>query len=155
MPLGVVVNLRGDPEPPPSVLARLTAVDPGLSLRWSKMNQWALVRAWPPSDRRWQWVQEGAYSVAQAHDIIGYVPNDCDVDQVPAYVERLIREWPVEDAKAMVSRMARYSDPTTPEHAAVAAEAVAEATEAVLEEVTAPVRKRGRRAKVTVTAPEG
>lgn len=140
MPLSVITNLRGEPEVPSDVARRLAAVDAGLSLRWTAQGKvWALVRQWPETDRRWQWVRESRYNPSQAHDIIGYIPNDCAVDQVPSYVTRLLREWPVADARKVLDGMERYNQRTD-----AVEEAVAEATEAVLEEVTAPLRKRGR-----------
>ncbi len=138
MPLSVLMNLRGEPEVPSDVVRGLAAVDAGLSLRWTAQGKvWALVRQWPATDRRWQWVRESRYSPAQAHDIIGYIPNDCPVDQVPSYVTRLLREWPVADARKMLEGMERYNQRTD-----VVEALVDEATEAVLEDVQP--RKRGR-----------
>ncbi len=144
MPLSVVLNLRGDPEPPGDVVRRLAAVDPGLTLKWSAQHkQWAVWREWPENDRRWQWVQEQRYSRAQAHDILGHVPNDCAVDQVPAYVSRILREFPTADAKRLLERMTEYNDKT--DEVAAAVETVAEQ---VAESMTAP-KTKGRRVKVT------
>ena len=138
MPLSVITNLRGEPEVPSEVARSLAAVDAGLSLRWSaQMKQWALVRQWPETDRRWQWVRESKYNPSQAHDIIGYIANDCPVDQVPSYVTRLLREWPVADAKKVMDGMERYNQRTEQVEALVE-----EAAEAVLADV-AP-KKRGR-----------
>lgn len=147
MPLAMVMNLRGNPEPPADVVRRLQAVDSGLTIRWAEQHkQWAVVRTWPENDRRWAWVQSQKYSPAQAHDILGYVPNDCGTDQVPSYVSALLRDWPVEDAKAMLSRMDRYNENTD-----VVQEKVEEAAEAVIEAVTAPKKSRGTR--VTIPKP--
>lgn len=144
MPLAMVTNLRGDPEPPTDVVRRLHAVDPGLTIRWAAQHkQWAVVRAWPESDRRWAWVQSQKYSPAQAHDILGYVPNDCATDQVPSYVANLLRDWPVAEAKELLSRMDRYN--TNPDE--VQAQ-VAEAAEAVIEAVAAPKKSRGTRVAI-------
>lgn len=138
MPLSVITNLRGEPEVPSDVARRLAAVDAGLSLRWTAQGKvWALVRQWPETDRRWQWVRESRYNPSQAHDIIGYIPNDCPVDAVPSYVTRLLREWPVADAKKVLDGMERYNQRTD-----VVEALVEEAAEAVLEDV-AP-KKRGR-----------
>lgn len=138
MPLSVITNLRGEPEVPSDVARSLAAVDAGMSLRWTQQGKvWALVRQWPETDRRWQWVRESRYNPSQAHDIIGYIPNDCPVDQVPSYVTRLLREWPVADAKKVLDGMERYNQRTE-----VVEALVEQAAEAVLEDV-AP-KKRGR-----------
>jgi hypothetical protein len=147
MPLTVLVNLRGNPEPPVEVLRRLRAVDPHLGLEWSQFEQWRLTRKWPETDRRWQWVQEGKTPPSSAYDIIGYIPNDCDTDQVPAYVAHLLRDWPVEEAREMLSRMDHYH---TAEATAPVAQAMEEAVEQTLADVTAPLKKAGRRKKVTL-----
>lgn len=147
MPISVLVTANGDPQPPEDVLRRLRAVDGGLTLEWQRqMKQWTVKRAWPQSDRRWQWVQEQSYPPSAAHDILGYVPNDCDVDQVPAYVEGLIRTWPVEDAKQLLERMVHYND-RTDAVAAVVEQAVEETLETAVETVLK--RKPGRPKKVT------
>lgn len=143
MPLAVVVNRNGNPEPPTEVVRRLQRVDPGFGLRWA-VNQWQLTRRWPENDRRWRWVQEQSYSPDAAFDIVGHIPNDCAADQVPAYVERLVREWPVADARGLLERMTKYNE--NPEAVQRVVETVAEE---VVEAVVAPTRKRGRRTKVT------
>lgn len=146
MPIAAVVTMHGTPVPPEDVLRRLRAVDAGLGLAWTgPLNQWKLVRQWPSSDRRWRWVQEQKYDPAQAHDIIGYIPNDCPVDMVPAYVERLVREWPVPDRVKILEGMVRYNAEGRTD--AVEA-AVAGAIEETVEAVAAP--KKGRRKRVTV-----
>jgi len=150
MPLAMVVNLRGNPEPPADVVRRLQAVDPCLSIRWAEQHkQWAVVRAWPETDRRWAWVRESRYDPKAAHDILGHVPNDCGVDQVPAYVSQLLREWPVAEAKEILSRMDRYNENTE-----VVQEQVAEATEAVIEAVVAPKGRKPRGTRVVIPKPE-
>ncbi|MFZ9703269.1 MAG: hypothetical protein ACO3B7_03635 [Candidatus Limnocylindrus sp.] len=147
MPLTVLVNLRGNPEPPTDVVRRLRAVDPNLGLEWSAFEQWRLVRKWAETDRRWQWVQEGKTPPSSAHDVIGYIPNDCDVDQVPAYVAQLLRDWPVAEAREMLSKMDHYH---TEEATAPVAQAMEEAVEQTMADVTAPLKKTGRRKKVTL-----
>lgn len=138
MPLSVITNLRGEPEVPSEVARSLAAVDAGMTLRWTAQgNVWALVRQWPETDRRWQWVRESRYNPSQAHDIIGYIPNDCPVEQVPSYVTNLLRDWPVADAKKVLDGMERYNQRTEQVEALVE-----EAAEAVLADV-AP-KKRGR-----------
>lgn len=142
MPLSVVVTLAGDPQPPGDVLRRLEGI--GLTLEWSKqMTQWTVKRPWPMHDRRWKWVQEQKYDPKSAHDIVGYIPNDCSVDQVPAYLTRMLREWPVDGAKELLHKMVEYNASDAPVQ-----EAVEAAIEETVAEVTAPVKKKGRRTLV-------
>lgn len=140
MPLSVVVNLAGNPEPPGDVVRRLQGL--GLTLDWSaQMRQWTVKRPWPQGDRRWQWVQQNKYDPKGAHDIVGYIPNECSVDQVPAYLERMLRTWPVDGGKQLADKVAFWNEPT-PE-----VEAVVEAAIEQTLDVVAP-KKKGRRTKV-------
>lgn len=140
MPISVLVTADGDPQVPEDVNRRLAGI--GVRLDWQRqMRQWAVKRPWPESDRRWQWIQEQQYSPDSAHDILGYVPNDCSVEQVPAYLERMLREWPHPDRDAMLSRLVHYNESGTSGVQAAVEEAIAE----TVEEVTAPLkRKPGR-----------
>jgi hypothetical protein len=149
MPLSVIVNDRGTPEPPTDVVRRLRAVDPKLTLRWGPWGAWQLVREWRSGDRRWERVQTERYDPAMAFDVIGHIPNDCSTEQVPAYVERLLREWGnADEAKRMLDQMDHYHTGTA---TADVQEAVEEAIEATVAEVAAPLVKKGRRKRVTLS----
>lgn len=146
MALSVMVNDRGTPEPPTDVVRRLRAVDPKLTLRWGPWGAWQLVREWREMDRRWERVQQQEYDREMAFDVIGHIPNQCGVHEVPAYVERLLREWSnADEAVAMLKQMDHYH--TGAPTAEVEAQ-VQEAVEATVAEVTAPLVKKGRRTKV-------
>lgn len=148
MPLSVIVNDRGTPEPPTDVVRRLRAVDPKLTLRWGPWGAWQLVREWRSGDRRWERVQTERYDPAMAFDVIGHIPNACSVDEVPAYVERLLREWSnADEATQMLKAMDHYHTGTA---TSAVAEAVQEAIEETVATVTAPIVKKGRRTKVTL-----
>lgn len=149
MPLSVLVNLRGNPEPPGDVVRRLRAVDPKLTIRWGPWGAWQLVREWRSGDRRWELVQTEQYDPANAFDVIGHIPNDCNVEQVPAYVERLLREWSnADEAKRMLDAMDHYHTGSATEQVQ---EAVEEAIEATVAEVSSPLVKKGRRKRVTLS----
>jgi hypothetical protein len=149
MPLSVIVNDRGTPEPPTDVVRRLRAVDPKLTLRWGPWGAWQLVREWRSGDRRWERVQTERYDPEMAFDVIGHIPNDCSAEQVPALAERCIREWAnADEAKRMLDSWDHY-------HTGAATtdvqEVVEEAIEATVAEVAAPLVKKGRRKRVTLS----
>ena len=149
MPLSVIVNDRGTPEPPTEVVRRLRAVDPKLTIRWGGWGYWELIQEWKDDDPRWRLVQAGQYDPARAYVIIGTIPNSCSTDEVPAYVERLLRQWPdAEDAKRMLDKMDSYHTGTATEQVQ---EVVEEAIEATVAEVSAPLVKKGRRKRVTLS----
>ena len=108
-----IVNERGTPEPPTDVVARLRRVDPHLSLRYfggfNGAGHWGLVWSWPQSDPRWAEVQGQRVDPEKAFDIIGWVPMDCPVEQVPAYVERALRTFPREDVQRVASQMVQWN----------------------------------------------
>jgi hypothetical protein len=145
MPVSALVNLRGQPEPPSHVVARLA--DAGLRIQWSGFNQWAVIRDWHPNDRRWAWVQDGRQSRDGAHDVLGYVDQRIGVDEIPAYVERVVADWPSEHREATLAAI-RRENKAPAEQVAVVEEAVAE----VVEEAVAPFVKKGRRKRII---PEG
>lgn len=148
MTLSVIVNDRGTPEPPTDVVRRLRAVDPKLTLRWGPWGAWQLVREWREGDRRWERVQTERYDPEMAFDVIGHIPTQCGVHEVPAYVERLLREWSnADEATKMLQAMDHYH--TGAATAEVEAQ-VQEAVEATIAEVTAPLVKKGRRKQVTL-----
>jgi len=83
-----------------------------------------------------------------AFDVIGHIPNQCSVDEVPAYTERLLREWSnADEATQMLKQMDHYHTGTA---TGEVEEAVQEAIEETIASVTAPLVKKGRRKKVTL-----
>lgn len=108
----VLLNSAGRPEPSPEISRRLAAITPRLSLRWLEGigPTWAVCLAWAEGDRRWQWVQSGKTDPGRAFDIIGYLPRDCSLDQAPAYLERMLRDYPRDEVRHMTAAVARWNE---------------------------------------------
>lgn len=142
----VLLNSAGQPEPPTHVVTRLRALHAGLHLRFLSQTgeHWAVCMTWTPEDRRWERVQTGQTDPASTYDIIGYLPVDCSMDEAPAHLERVFRQYPKDEVRNMADYVQQYNE-TTP---------VAEALDAALTEVfdrpdpVAP-KKRGRPKKVS------
>jgi hypothetical protein len=140
----VLLNSAGQPEPPTDVVKRLRALHAGLHLKFLEYTaqHWAVCMSWNAEDRRWERVQQGKIGPASAYDIIGYLPLDCGVDEAPAYLERMFRQYPKDEVRTMADHVAAYNE-TAP---------VAEAIEAALTEaLDVPVlpKKRGRPKKLS------
>lgn len=108
----VLLNSAGRPEPSPEIQRRLGAIDPNLSLRWVAGigSHWAVTCRWREGDRRWEWVQTGVTPPDRAFDIFGYLPMDCPLEQAPAYIERVFRTFPRDDARKMADAVASWND---------------------------------------------
>lgn len=139
----VLLNSAGQPEPPTHVVARLRALHAGLHLKYLEYTaqHWAVCMTWEPGDRRWERVQQGETDPASAYDIIGYLPMDCPVAEAPAYLERMLRQYPKDEVRNMADHVEQYNA-----EAPVAAAVESALTEA-LETPVLPV-KRGRPKKV-------
>lgn len=140
----VLLNSAGLPEPPTHVVARLRALHAGLSLKFLTHTgeHWAVCLAWGPEDRRWERVQTGQTDPASAYDIIGYVPVECSVDEAPAHLERVFRQYPKDEVRTMADYVQQYNA-SAPVDAAI--------EEALVEALESPVapKKRGRPKKVS------
>lgn len=108
----VLLNSAGRPEPSPEIARRLAAITPRLTLRWLPGigETWAVCLKWAEGDRRWQWVQEGKTDMDRAFDIVGYLPRDCSLDEAPAYLSRILRDYPREDVRNMTAAVAKWNE---------------------------------------------
>ena len=142
--MAVLLNAAGQPEPPTHVVARLRALHAGLHLRCHTYPSahWAVCMAWEAGDRRWERVQTGETNPDSAYDIIGYLPLDCPVDEAPAYLERMLRQYPKDEIRNMADYVQQYNA-DAPVDAAI--------EEALVEALEAPVlpKKRGRPKKLS------
>lgn len=108
----VLLNSAGRPEPSPEISRRLAAITPRLTLRWLEGigPSWAVCLAWPEGDRRWERVQTGKTRPDRAFDIIGYLPRECSLDEAPAYLERMLRDYPRDEVRNMTDAVARWNE---------------------------------------------
>lgn len=108
----VLLNSAGRPEPSPEISRRLAAITPRLTLRWLEGigPSWAVCLAWPEGDRRWERVQTGKTRPDRAFDIIGYLPRECPLDEAPAYLERMLRDYPRDEVRNMTDAVARWNE---------------------------------------------
>jgi hypothetical protein len=102
---------RGEVVPPPAVVRRLHDLSPDLGLRHlhESFGAWAITLRWREDDPRRAMIR--AQEIADdPHDIIGYAPYGCAADEVPAFVERQLRESGREDARALAGRIRAAND---------------------------------------------
>lgn len=138
----VVLSHRGTPEPSSEIQRRLRAVHPRLFLRYVDVfdAHWALCMRWDENDRRFVDLQQQTLDPDRAFDIIGYLPMDCSPDQAPAYIERSLRQYPVEEVRRIADYVEQYNT-QAPVQAAI--------EEAIAEVLDNPLpKKRGRPRKI-------
>lgn len=124
----LILNAMGAPEPSPEIRRRLQAIHPNLDISFVEAvaHHWAITLKWEKNDRRRELIQSGGIDPSGDYDIIGYLPLDCSVDEAPAYVARVFREFPREDVQNLIGRINHYNE--TP-----AQKAVEQATAEVLD----------------------
>lgn len=103
--MGVILNERGEPDIPDAIKRRLKALDGGFSIA-RRNGCWWLLQRWREGDPKWEWVQSGRLPESEAFDGIGAFPLDCPFDQMPAFIEKSLKEYPVRDLQRMAERFA-------------------------------------------------
>jgi hypothetical protein len=103
--MSLVLNARGEPEIPNDIKRRLKALDDGFSIAIIN-GCWWLMQRWRENDPKWAWVQDGRIPESQAYDGIGAFPMDCGFEQMPAFIEKSLREFPVRDLTRQASAFA-------------------------------------------------
>lgn len=139
----VVLSHRGTPEPSSEIQRRLRAVHPRLFLRYVEVfdSHWALCMRWDENDRRFAELQQQTLDPDRAFDIVGYLPMDCSPDQAPAYIERSLRQYPVEEVRRVADYVQNYN---------ASAPVAAAVEEAIAEVLDNPLpKKRGRPRKIS------
>lgn len=139
----VLLNSAGVPEPSSEVQRRLRAIHPRLSLKYVVVapSSWAVTLEWAENDERRERVRTGRLDPASAYDIIGYLPMDAAVEEAPAYLSRMFREYPLDHVRNIADHVENFNA-TAPVQAAVEAAAAA-----VLDNAnpTAAPKRRGRK----------
>lgn len=139
----VVLSHRGTPEPSSEIQRRLRAVHPRLFLRYVEVfdAHWALCMRWDDNDRRFSDVQDQIIDPDRAFDIIGYLPMACSADQAPAYIERSLRQYPMDEVRRIADFVENYN---------ASAPVMAAMDEAIADVLDNPVaKKRGRPRKIS------
>jgi hypothetical protein len=139
----ILLNERGNPEPSPDVQRRLRGVHPRLSLRFVEVapSSWAVALEWADDDPRRERVRNGTLPLGSAYDIIGYLPMGASVDEAPAYLSRMFREYPLDHVRSIADRIADFNA-TEPVR-----EAVQAAAAEVLDSANPAGTPKGRRRK--------
>jgi len=125
--MSILLNERGNPEPSPDVQRRLRGIHPRLSLRFmqSAPSHWGVTLGWGDDDPRKERVRTGQTPLDRAFDIIGYLPMNASVDEAPAYLSRMFREYPLDHVRSIADHITNFN----------ATEPVREAAEAAAAEV--------------------
>lgn len=125
----VILNARGNPEPPTDIQKRISNIHERLSLRFLEgtlKSHWAIIMEWAKNDKRRRWIKEENMDPDRAYDIIGYLPVDCSVDEAAGYLAKTFRTFPREDVQNLLDRLDKFN-------AGVASEASEKATSEVLD----------------------
>lgn len=118
----ILVNPRGLPEPPSDIQRRLRQIHEGLSLVYSPASTghcWLITLAWASDDPRHAMVQRQEISGEALWDNIGNVPLTVRLDDMPGYLERIFRDYPVDRVRQLLPRLTHYNMSGAPVQAAV------------------------------------
>lgn len=117
----MLITPRGEPVPPQEAVRRLREIDERLTVKWVPSAvgaYWAIVETWPRGDARWERVQAGEITEAQAFDLRAMLPPDCSAEQAVGFVERFFR--PVghagEDAAKHIQQVAKHNASVKAQH---------------------------------------
>lgn len=115
----MLVDEQDRPVPPSEIVRRLKQIDPRLGLTFDSTVDpatdrlrptWALTMDWLPDDPRKRYVQDGSISLADARDILCWLPFDCSPDEAYGYVTQkftVLRDKP--DVQRMLDRVHAYN----------------------------------------------
>lgn len=90
---------------------------------------WYVVLKWPENDPRWRMVQNGQVSPDMAFDLLGQIPIDCPLDQVPGYLSKQLRTRNGHPAK-IVNDVAAWNEDQSLRNGAASSEFAQELFEA-------------------------
>jgi hypothetical protein len=138
--MALILNARGEPEIPDAIKRRIKALDGGFSLVL-RSECWWLMQRWRENDTRWQLVQSGQVPEHEAVDGLGAFPMDMGFDQMPAFIEKSLRDYPLRDLKNLAAKFASNTAVTAPE----AEEVKHEIFDEVIKETASAGRVTGRR----------
>ncbi len=137
--MSIILNARGEPEIPSAIRRRVEALGEGLVLA-QRSGSWWLMQKWRENDPRWEYVQKGEISPENTLDGLGVFPSDIGFDQMPAFIEKSLREYPVRDLKQLAAKFAKGEG-----EAPVAEELKHEIFDEVIKETASIGRVTGRR----------
>lgn len=104
----LVRDANGIPQPPAELVKRIDEKFEGrVRLRYASAS-WAVEYIWPPNDRRWALIQSqeiGNYP----YDIVGSLPPTCSLDEAPAYLERMLRAFPKDEVRKLLSNLTDWN----------------------------------------------
>jgi len=104
--MAVILNALGEPEIPDAIRRRVAALGGGFSLAL-RSGCWWLMQRWREGDPRWAYVQNGTIHESEAADGLGAFPMDMGFDQMPAFIERSLRQYPASDLSRVADAFAK------------------------------------------------
>lgn len=103
---------EGIPSAPPDITTRLHRIDPKLDLKFVPRfdgNWWGVVARWEENDPRRRFIQSGDMATDSDFDLVCYIPLDCPADNVPPYIENVLRRGGRPDINKLVEGLHRYN----------------------------------------------
>lgn len=105
----LVRDAEGIPQPPLEIIQKIQErCRLPLTLRY-RSCAWGVDRAWREDDPRWERVKTGEMPASMAFDNIGELPITCSVDEAPAFLERMLRNYPVEEYRKLADKIGLWN----------------------------------------------
>ena len=99
----------GNPQPPTELIQRIRErCRLPLTLRY-RSAAWGVDREWDEHDPRWERVQTGEMPRSMAFDNIGELPIYVGLDEAPAFLERMLRNYPVEEYRKLADNIGLWN----------------------------------------------
>ena len=107
----VVLNDKGRPEAPSDLQRRLGQVHPRLFLRYVESADavWGICMRWDEHDPRFGEVQSQILDPDRSFDLIGFLPRGCSLDEAPAHLARVFREYPKDEIAQVANRVSDFN----------------------------------------------
>lgn len=108
-PRKLLLDRQGHPQPSPELVQRIRErCRLPLTLRY-RSAAWGVDREWAETDPRWARVQSGEMSREMAFDNIGELPLYVGLDEAPAFLERMLRTYPVEEYRKLADNIGLWN----------------------------------------------
>lgn len=106
------------PEPSTELVRRIKQIDGRLSLKYMPPpgEGWWIICDWVENDPRRMMIRRGDMPESGAYDLVSFLPPDCPMEQVPAYIERGMRGNAREDIHRMCNQLDNFNRQQTEEN---------------------------------------
>jgi len=110
----MILDINGTPVAPLEIVTRLQQINPRLGLKFAQLwgqesSWWAITMRWAENDPRRAYIQRGELPEDEDHDIFGWLPLDCSVDDAYGYIVSSFRKGGKQETRDLLDRVHEYN----------------------------------------------